>query len=203
MFAFFSIVTAETQDRERKVPVFEQQYAQVLDAFFEHARGTAETAVVLRIWGGLGPEYEIVLDPETAPRSLTIWTAAKPIWGNAFSLSSPRPTTDESIALAQKIHISKKEVPAPEEQVRELWRRAFTVETSASEHGPFRDSKGREVVILDAPYLEMISDGGRKRVRVEDTGDFKDVTSHNPVLLHWALDLIAISKSESRSSGVH
>lgn len=184
----FPFALAAAQDVGKKIPTFERQYGEVLDAFFEHVRGVSETAIILRVWGGLSPEYEIVLDPEITPKSLDIWTAAKPIWGNAYGLSGARPATDESIALARKIGASKTKVAVPEEQLRELWRRALVVDTSLSEDRPFRDSQGRQVVLLDVPYLEMIIHGGRTRVRVTDTSG-SDVVSENPLLLRWAIDL--------------
>ncbi len=184
----FSFVQADGQDGSVRVPSFERQYADVLDAYFERARGVSEKAIILRVWGGLSPEYEIVLDPETAPKSIAVWTAVKPIWGNAYDLSGPKSTTEEFVSVATKIAVSKRKVPLPEEQLRELWRQALAVDLSLSEHGTFRDSKGREVVILDAPILEMITNGGRTRVQVTDTSG-TDVISANPSLLHWAMDL--------------
>ena len=59
-------------------------YEQMLDAYFAHARGSSPSAVVLRVYGGLGPEYEIVIDPNISTHRILRYTARKPIWGKAF-----------------------------------------------------------------------------------------------------------------------
>jgi len=199
MVTFFSYAQAQGQNGSDKALSFERQYSEVLDAFFDSARETSETAIILRVWGGLSPEYEIVLDPEIAPMSLTVLTASKPIWGNAYSLAKPRLSADESIAAARKIGVSKRDLPVAEEQLRELWRRALAVDPSVSEHGPFRDSKGREVLILDAPYFEIIMHAGRTRAHVTDTSG-SDIVSGNPMLLHWALDMERAAANEGKIS---
>jgi len=49
-------------------------------------------------------------------------------------------------------------------------------------------------VMLDAPYYEMITNGGKTRVGVTDTGDSNVISSNRP-LLRWAreLDRLAVS----------
>ena len=59
-------------------------YEQMLDAYFAHARGSSPSAVVLRVYGGLDPEYEIVIDPNISSHSILRYTAKEPIWGKAF-----------------------------------------------------------------------------------------------------------------------
>jgi hypothetical protein len=189
---------SETRDIGRSDPV-NVEYPRILDAYFEHLRGVSATAVILRVSGGLSLEYEIVLDPEVSPKSITRWAATNGIWGNVFDLARPKRSTQEYISDSYTIPASHKESSVPEERVRNLWRRSLVIDVSTSERGPFKDSKGHTVVMLDAPYYEMITNGGKTRVRVTDTSNTK-IMSSNPELLHWARELDALFTSTSAST---
>lgn len=163
-------------------------YEQMLDAYFAHARGSSPSAVVLRVYGGLGPEYEIVIDPNISTHRILRYTARKPIWGKAFDdyMRNHR-TAAGYVPQAIKVPVSKHEFEIPRTKLQELVAGAKTIDPNC-ENRPFNDSKGNQVVVLDAPYLELIVNSGRSRARVTDT-EGMDVISQNPALLRWALDV--------------
>jgi len=181
-----SVCAMQAQIKQGPSPL--QDYTQVLDDFFQQAHGPLKGAVVLRVYGGLLPEYEIVLDPETNPKNLTEYEPKQSIWGNVFDLTASRQTTEHYVAAARKMRVIKKEFAVPEERIRDLWRRAQAIDTSTVEPGSFKDSKGHEMVIMDAPYFELILNDGAVRTRVTDTSG-SDIVSSNPVLLQWSLDV--------------
>jgi hypothetical protein len=80
-----SSVLAVTQERpERKTCYSPDEYEQVLDAYFAHARRNGRSAVVLRVYGWLIPEYELVLDPSVSSHSIFWFRPRKSIWGSAY-----------------------------------------------------------------------------------------------------------------------
>jgi len=42
-----------------------EEYEQVLDAYFARVRGHSSSAIILPVYGGMLPEYEIVLDSDS------------------------------------------------------------------------------------------------------------------------------------------
>ena len=165
----------------------EDECAQVLDAYFAHARGNTPSAVVLRVYGGFLPEYEIVIDPENSPGTLVRYAAAKSILGNVYSLGKPHLTVDQYVTEAVEVPSSKTEFNVPDERIKDLLSKAGAIDTSICEHQPIKDLKGHDVLVLDAPSFEILEKQGRVRARVTDT-DAK-VVSQNPALKDWGLDL--------------
>jgi hypothetical protein len=164
-------------------------YEQVLDGYFAHARGRNSSAVILRVYGGLAPEYEMVIDPSLSTHTIFRHGARKVIWGKAFDdYMGTHKDAAGYIPVAIKVPVSKKAFDVPETKLQELVARAKEID-SRCENGPFTNSEGKEVVVLDAPYLEVITNSGKIRARVTDTSDFKEIVSQNPSLVQWALDV--------------
>jgi hypothetical protein len=160
----------------------------VLDGYFAHARGSSPSVVVLRVYGGLDPEYEIVIDLSRSTHTLFRYTAKKTIWGKAFDdYMGTHKDAAGYIPNAIKVPVLKEELEIAAATLQNLLGRAKAI-SSGCEKGPFIDSKGGEVVILDAPFLELITNSGQIRARVTDTGG-TDIVSENPVLLQWAMDM--------------
>ena len=162
-----------------------REYSQVLDTYFSHARGYSPSAIVLRMYGGLLAEDEIVLNPEVSNHSIFVYTAGRSIWGNVYSLSRPHRTIDEYGKDAIAIPFSKREVELKEAQFLDLFARANRIDTPICEDL----SRGRHPVIAhDAFEFEIIKNTGNARSRVMDTRGSKRL-SQNPALLRWALDV--------------
>jgi hypothetical protein len=168
----------------------------VLDAYFANARGSSSSAVVLRVYGGLSREYEIVSDPHVSTHTIFRYTPGKSIWGDASDglyTGKHSPLADYE-ARATKVPVTKNSADVPEAMLLDLMVRAKAIDTSICERLPLKDSKAQEHLIEDAPWLEIIVDGGRSRTAVTDTSGFEYIISQNPVLLQWALDLQKVSK---------
>jgi hypothetical protein len=185
-----TVAARTTPDRSSCSSKTGNEYEQTLDAYFEHARGESPSAVVLRVYGGLSPEYELVLDPEVAKDSLFWYEPEKSIWGNAYDgLITRRRSHDEYVSRALKIPFARKQVKISEAQFLSLISRAADIDTTICERLPHKGSKGETYMIADAPLLEIITNGGRTRAKITDTSDFKEILSQNPALLAWATDV--------------
>jgi hypothetical protein len=56
-------------------------YEHLLDGYFARARGNSPSAVILRVYGGLEPEYEIVLNPDISSHTISWYAPKKILWG--------------------------------------------------------------------------------------------------------------------------
>jgi hypothetical protein len=176
------------------------EYEQVLDAHFAHACGDSKSAVVLRVYGGLIPEYELVLDPSDSSHSIFWYRPQKSIWGGAYDgfFAGKHRAMQDYISRALKIPFTKQEIEISEAQFPDLVARVATIDTSICEHFPLRDSKGNEQFIEDLDSFELIVDGGRTGAQVSDTGDFTYIVSQNPALLQWDTDIEKILRDHLR-----
>jgi len=167
------------------------EYVRVLDSYFAHARGSSSSAVVLRVYGGLLPEYEIVIDPSVSTHVVFRYTPKKAIWSNVYDgafIGKHRTLADYS-ARAIMVPVVTPQFEIPESQLRDLVTMSKSVDTIACEHLPLHDSKGHDYLIEDAPWFEIIMDGGHTNAKVTDTSDSKEIVSQNPSLLQWAISL--------------
>jgi len=186
-----------------RIPCYKpDEYEQVLDAYFAHAHGDVTSNVVLRNYGGLIPEYELVLYPNVSTHSIFWYRPKKAIWDGAYDgfSAGKRRSIQDYISRALKVPFTKEEIGISEAQFSDFITRAATVDTSTCEHLPLKDSRGNEHVIEDAPWLELIVNGGRTRAHVTDTSDFSYIVSQNPELLRWASDIQKILRDHLRSS---
>jgi hypothetical protein len=177
-----------TTSKSKPCNRFDSEYESVLDAYFIHVRGNIDSAIVLRIFGGLFPEYEIVFDPAVSKSALTRYSPSRIIWGKTYNLGGSHRSLAEYQRLAIEIPVVKQAFELPQEKLDELIRRAARVDTSICESAPFKDRKGHDTLILDAPWFELITNGGKTRARVTDTTG-SDISSQNATLLQWALDV--------------
>lgn len=177
------------------------EYEQVLDAYFAHARGTDSRAVILRVYGGNVAEYELVLNPDTSNHSIVMYEPVKSIWGGAYDglFTGRHRGLQDYISRALKVLFTKQEFDVSEGQFSDLVARAEKMDTTICEHLPLKNANGQSQFILDAPWFELIADRGNTRTKVTDTSDFKDVTSQNPLLLQWASELERILRDHARS----
>jgi hypothetical protein len=164
------------------------EYEPVLDAYFQQARGSEGLGVVLRVYGGTRPEYEIVVDPQISRHSIFRYTPERSIWGNVYSLATPHLSLNQDKREALKIPFSKTEVEVPEGELQELVARAKRIDTLICEHLPLKDSEGHEFLPQDGLSFEIITIEGESRASVTDT-DGSRIISQNPAVLQWALDL--------------
>lgn len=165
---------------------FLQEYDEILDAYFVHARGDRSSLVVARIYGGLTSEYEIVIDTELSRHNIFRYVPARAIHWNVYSLATPHLSVDQYKAEALKIPFTKTEFEIPEGQLQYLLSRAKKIDTSICEHLPLKDSKGRSNIVADGTGFEIITDSGNKRARVTDTNG-SDLVNQNPGLLNWGV----------------
>ena len=123
---------------------FTTEYEPVLDAYFKEARGSEGPGVVLRVYGGRLPEYEIVVNTQISRHSIFRYTPERSISGNVYSLAKPHLSLNQYKMEALKIPFSKTEVEVPEGELQELIARASRIDTSICEHLPLKDSEGHE-----------------------------------------------------------
>ena len=166
-------------------------YERVLDAYFENARGNSPSAIVLRIYGGLYPEYEVVLDPQISDHKIFRYGPVRSIYGKAYdgwNTGNPRRTLSEYVARAKKIPIRKQEFEIPELEFSSLVERQkhFGLTTCGNE--PLLNSEGKDIVVIDVSTYELITDSGRKRSAVPNTLG-GNIVSPNPDLLNWATEI--------------
>jgi len=166
---------------------FEEEYKQVLDSYFIHARGDSASAVILRVYSAFLPEYELVLDPANTPGTITRYAAAKSIWGNVYSLEKSHLTIDQYVTQAEEVPFAKTDFKVSDERLQGLLSKASAIDTSICERQPMKDIKGHNVIVLDSGWFEIIKEKGHIRARVTDT-DAK-VISQNPALKNWGFDL--------------
>ncbi len=167
----------------------------MLDAYFVHARGSSKSAIVLRIYAGLYPEYEIVLDPQVSMRKVFRYSPVRSIYGKAYDgwdIDNPRRSLTNYISRAKKIPFKKQEFEIPESTFNDLVDRQKGLVRTTCGNELLRNSKGDQVVTLDVSTYELIIDSGRGRSAVLNTnGD--DVISPNPDLLKWATDVLKLA----------
>lgn len=173
------------------------EYEQVLDAYFAHARGNEPSEVVLRVYGGLAPEREFVIDPSRSTHQLFVYAPRKSIWGDAYDglYSGTHRGVAAYTARATRVPFTVKQFEVSEPQLSQLLVEGRSIDPSICEHLPLRDSKGNQQLIEDAPWFELIRDGGQTVTRVTDTSDFKDIVSQNPALVKWALEIQSVARS--------
>ncbi len=159
-----------------------QEYEQVLDAYFTHARGTSPSMIVLRVYG-VQLEYEMLLDPEKLPDELVRYAATKSIWGNVYSIEKPHLKVEQYVTQAEEVPFSKDELKISDELMQGLLARASTIDTSICEHQPMKGTRGGTFMVKDAQWFEIIKEQGRVRARVTDAG--AKVVSQNPGLKRW------------------
>src|ERR1700757_3581151 len=84
LLAVAGITSAQNSDSVKQCKNDDDEYERVLDAYFANARGSSPSALVLRVYGGLLPEYEIVIDAGTSVHTGFRYTPKKSIWGGAY-----------------------------------------------------------------------------------------------------------------------
>src|SRR5437764_7489632 len=109
---------------------FLQEYDEILDAYFGNARGNRGSLVVARIYGGLSPEYEIVIDTELSSHKVFRYVPARAIHQNVYSLSRPHLSMIEYKAEALKIPFTVTEFEIAEGQLQDLLSRAKDIDSS-------------------------------------------------------------------------
>lgn len=172
--------TAQAEDHP-KTPCYKlDEYEQVLDAYFAHAYSMSSSATIVRIYGGLAPEYEIVLDPIRYPNAVVRYTPAKSIWGNIYSLAKPHLSLNQYVEQAQQVPVNKVEYPLPEERMKALLETAGGIDMNVCEQMPMKDHSGHAVIVLDAPWYEVLQKQRTIRVRVTSS---REVVTRNPRLM--------------------
>lgn len=184
LLCWAGVSAAKDAPTQRGCPNSLSEYSQVLDAYFSHARGGASSAIVLRVYGGLLPEYEIVIDAKQSTHAIFRYAPARAIQWNVYSLAQPHLPMGQYKAEALKIPFTRAEFEVGESKLQDLLADANAIDTSVCEHFPLKDSKGHSHLVKDATLFEIIADSGSKRTRVTDTSGF-DLISQNPALLKW------------------
>ena len=166
----------------------DQEYEKVLDAYFTHARGNSPSALVLRVYGGLLPEYELLLDPENSPGIVVRYAPTRSIWVNVYSLGRPHLTIEQYVTQAEEVPFSRDEFKISDELMQSLLAKAKTIDTSICEHQPMKGIHGETFMVKDAPWFEIIEEQARIRARVTDAGP--KVVSQNSALQKWGHDVL-------------
>jgi hypothetical protein len=164
----------------------ENEYEQVLDAYFSHAYSTTPSAVVLRIYGGLAPEYEIVLDPINSPNAVARYTPANSIWGNVYGLNRRHLHLDEYIEQAERVPVVRVEFPVTHGTISMLLAMAKSCDMAISDRMPLEDHSGRAILVHDAPWYEVLQNQRTIRARVTSS---HVVSTRNPRLVEFGQKL--------------
>lgn len=165
------------------------EYRAVLDAYFESARGTTESVIVVRTYPSFEPESEIVIQSEPTGYAVVQISAAKQVWGTAYNLTKAPLTAEEYISKALAIKAVKRKVPLSDQRINDFVGKLRQIDVSAPlQRRPLKNSKGQEVLMTDGTSYELILEGGRVRTWVTDTSD-SDTVSENPPLLDWIVEL--------------
>jgi hypothetical protein len=182
------VQAAKVFDPSIGATTFTTEYEPVLDAYFKEARGSEGPGVVLRVYGGRLPEYEIVVNTQISRHSIFRYYPRAIDLGERLQ---PRETTSKSESVqnggAQNSFLENGSRSAERRIARTYCAseqdRYFNLRAS-----PAQGFRGSRISATDGLSFEIITIGGESRARVTDT-DGSRIISQNPALLQWALDL--------------